>query len=290
MYSLPVNVLWVSKCKYIHEILNNHVHDCFHLFYVKKGKGRMIVNGVEQPLKENMIYFFPPGIVHGFFPDESSPAYTIEVKFIALDDKFRKKLKTLEYVIGNCTANFCMKLEELVLEALYKPLLYQDIINADFLRLLLEMIRNSDRAALDKPYLPEEMKESSLCNKGDMKNVIEYINSNFSRHITLQDLASIGMMSSTCLCKLFNNFFKASPMQYVNNVRLSKARELLMYSDFNITQISEMTGFKSVHYFSRYFKKKENMTPVDFKSSVHENVRILLDDDFKIRCINCDAG
>jgi len=65
-------------------------------------------------------------------------------------------------------------------------------------------------------------------------------------------------------------------MQYINNFRISKAKELMMYSDFNITQISELVGFQSVHYFSRYFKNKERITPSEFRKGVKDNIYVYL--------------
>ena len=80
----------------------------------------------------------------------------------------------------------------------------------------------------------------------------------------------------THLNKIFKEAFNISPMQYTNNFRLEKAKELMMYSDFNISQISELVGFSSIHYFSRYFKKRENISPSEYRSNVKNNIYIYL--------------
>ena len=54
-------------------------------------------------------------------------------------------------------------------------------------------------------------------------------------------------------------------MKYVNWVRIERAKILLAVTDKSITDIAEAVGFGSVHYFSRFFKDKEKLTPNDYR-------------------------
>lgn len=56
-----------------------------------------------------------------------------------------------------------------------------------------------------------------------------------------------------------------TPVQYINRMRLRKAKELLATTDKSITEIAMTAGFQSIHYFSRYFKEKERISPLLYR-------------------------
>ena len=72
------------------------------------------------------------------------PLNTIEVKFTILDTELSKLLELLQHRIECRTHSFHFRLEELVMEALYKPKFHKEIINIGFTRLLFELIRNDE--------------------------------------------------------------------------------------------------------------------------------------------------
>jgi AraC-like DNA-binding protein len=65
-------------------------------------------------------------------------------------------------------------------------------------------------------------------------------------------------------------------------MRLFKAKELLKYSDMNITQISEQTGFQSLHYFSRFFTQKEGISPYEFRQKYGRNICLYFEEEQKV--------
>ena len=54
-------------------------------------------------------------------------------------------------------------------------------------------------------------------------------------------------------------------MQYILNIRIEKAKALLENTDLSISEISDMTGMQSQHYFSRIFKKYTNISPSEYR-------------------------
>jgi AraC-like DNA-binding protein len=62
-----------------------------------------------------------------------------------------------------------------------------------------------------------------------------------------------------------------TPILYLNWIRIEKAKDLLENTDTSISEISELIGFQSIHYFSRYFKKKENCTPTEYRIRHSQN-------------------
>ncbi|NSW91010.1 MAG: helix-turn-helix transcriptional regulator [Firmicutes bacterium] len=280
MFSLPVEVMWVSKCKYDNIILDKHTHKFYHMFFIRNGEGSIFVDGKDYTVSKNDVYFCHPEIVHGLMAQSASPLNTIEVKFTVIDTELSKLLETLQHKIECKYQSFPFRLEELVMEALHKPRFYKEIVNTGFTRILFELVRN------DENFFTNHINEISETVKGTIKDkegncfnllkIIDYINENYHEKITLKKLSDIGAVSLAHLNKLFRKNFNVSPMQYINNLRILKAKELMMYSDFNITQISELVGFQSIHYFSRCFKEKEKVTPNEFRKDVKDNIYIYL--------------
>jgi len=67
-------------------------------------------------------------------------------------------------------------------------------------------------------------------------------------------------------------------MQYFIMLRISKAKELLLFSDMNITQIAGSVGFNNARYFSQVFKQKELMTPAEYAKKYKPNLYFYLKD------------
>ena len=83
--------------------------------------------------------------------------------------------------------------------------------------------------------------------------------------ITLEKLARLIHFNKSYLIEQFKEAMGVLPMKYLNEMRMEKAKELLITTEKSITDVATETGFQSIHYFSRTFKKKENMTPHDYR-------------------------
>jgi len=94
---------------------------------------------------------------------------------------------------------------------------------------------------------------------------LKYLNENFHRKITLDDLAGEAHTSKFHLRRLFCKAMGSSPTEHLMRLRVSKAKELLRLSAYSISQISEKAGFENTSYFIKLFRKYENMTPNEFR-------------------------
>lgn len=92
--------------------------------------------------------------------------------------------------------------------------------------------------------------------------VVLYIEKNFSSKITLEELAQIGCISVSKLCKDFKNTFNCTIFEYILNLRLSYAHNLFLYNPKAMTKdVAFACGFNDVSYFCRAFKAKFGKTP-----------------------------
>ncbi len=83
---------------------------------------------------------------------------------------------------------------------------------------------------------------------------------------TVEELAKQSGMSTVHLRRLFASSVGASPVKYLNNLRLNKAKSMLATTDYSIEQIALSIGMKDRYYFSRLFKKETGITPTAYRN------------------------
>lgn len=104
---------------------------------------------------------------------------------------------------------------------------------------------------------------SSVCQT--IAPAIKYVEKNYSNNdISNKALADICNISEVYLRKLFLKHLKLTPKQYITEIRISKAKQLLSDGNIKIKAVSEECGFDSSYNFTRFFKNKTGITPTEY--------------------------
>ena len=90
---------------------------------------------------------------------------------------------------------------------------------------------------------------------------LKYIANNFTKPIKNEELASLCKISTVYFRKLFCEVFGISPINYVHELRIKKAMEMLRSDYSNITDIAFTLGYNSIYEFSKDFKKHTGVSP-----------------------------
>ena len=113
--------------------------------------------------------------------------------------------------------------------------------------------------------------ESTLQTRKDykrilqLKNVVKFIEKNYTRPLTLQELSASVSMSPKYFCRFFSEMTHQTPMDYLNRQRIAKACIQLDTTDDSITDVAYSNGFNDLSYFIRTFKKYKGTTPGKYK-------------------------
>jgi two-component system response regulator YesN len=97
------------------------------------------------------------------------------------------------------------------------------------------------------------------------KRAIDYINEHYHQNLSLSDVAEALKISSYYLSRVFHQKIGVTFTDYLTNLRIEKAKEMLVKDMTSIKEISLSTGFNSQIYFSKVFRKATGMTPNDFR-------------------------
>lgn len=98
------------------------------------------------------------------------------------------------------------------------------------------------------------------------RKIIQYIKSNYAKKITLEDVSDYVYMNATYISKLFKKSTGINLSDFITELRINKAKELLRTSDMKVYEISERVGFNSSKYFINVFRSKTGVTPSNYKN------------------------
>lgn len=93
-----------------------------------------------------------------------------------------------------------------------------------------------------------------------------FIEQNFSRLLTIEGIAKEAALSEYYFFRLFKTVFRQSPYQYISQLRLAHARNLIEQNNMSISEIARKTGFTDLHIFSKAFKRVYGQSPALYKS------------------------
>lgn len=105
-------------------------------------------------------------------------------------------------------------------------------------------------------------------NEELVREVKAYIQNHYTRGITLNELASQFSVSTGYLSKMFLDYVGENFTEYLNMIRVNKAKELLKTTDKKIYQIADQVGFNDSYYFSSWFKKIVGVTPTTYRENL----------------------
>lgn len=249
------------------EIIGIHCHTFFEIFLIFRGRVIHCINGKKQPLCEGSLVFIRPDDIHYYEKDGESDFQVINLAFT------REMIEGLFNYFGHSTSlNSIVKAEELPDVTLTstdrESLLYRferlNIlpssnlleINIELKVLLSELILYFLPYYLwrEKSMLPDWLEH--ICKLMELKE-------NFvDGHTKIQQLTG---RTPEYICRTFKKYFDLTPTEYVNQLRLNYAKNLLMNSDESIIDICFNSGFENLSHFYHCFKKQYNFSPSVFR-------------------------
>lgn len=99
-----------------------------------------------------------------------------------------------------------------------------------------------------------------------MEQALCYIKDNYSKKISIEDIAKMAHLSSSHLFAIFKKQMGVSPISFLNNYRMSIAAELLQGTTKSISQIASEVGIDDSIYFNKMFKKHYQMSPTEYRN------------------------
>ncbi|MBZ4646783.1 MAG: AraC family transcriptional regulator [Clostridia bacterium] len=135
---------------------------------------------------------------------------------------------------------------------------YKKIASCNLLKLLI---------IISREYATTEIENSQTHFRKSfikVKNIIDYINKECHKKLTSQDIENIFESNYDYLNRVFHSITGYTILNYLNIVRINKAKELIESTSMNFSEIGYLVGIDNPYYFSKLFKKYTGMTPTEY--------------------------
>lgn len=230
-----------------------HYHASYELYYLQTGNRDYFIEDKLFPVSAGDFVLIPPGKLHrtggeygeriliGFTTDFLSTVYTQDVIDRLVTCFSHWKLTPSAVQQKTCT------------DLLKKLLETEDKITSALLlgMLLLELDSCTKHTFDENPINP----------------FVSYINKNFADITSLADIASHFYISKHHLCRIFKSTMKITVIDYLNQIRIKNACQMLLFTKKNIGSIAEACGYHSTAYFSRVFKEIIGTSPKEYRKT-----------------------
>ncbi|MBE6550851.1 MAG: helix-turn-helix domain-containing protein [Ruminococcaceae bacterium] len=265
-----VNVLWVAKYPPNAGRGLSHKHEFYQLTYPLSG--RIIVNE-EFYVNKGEAMLAPPERYHSFFSvkEDESRAVVFDCKFTVTDPELHSSLAAMDFKLTFSDFPRILRYTESIIEeANEKSLFYQQNIDSILTTLLVGTVRDSRKSIYNTKDVSNDPAAVLKAfddngNKADINMLREYIDGNAEKISCLEDLSAFMHINKTTLTEIFRRSFGTTPMKYVNHRRFLLARDMLLHTNMTVSEISEKTGFGSIHYFCKVFKDKAGISPMAYR-------------------------
>ena len=236
-------------------------HSYWELTYVDKGELLTTIDGVSYHLKQGDLIFYAPMQFHtqSTFEKISSSYLTINFKM------------NFNHADLLCNKIFSLKRDSYfivtkLIEELSNDNLYSNDLSLCYLKqLIIQMLRLDNSHFHSKPTTNmQQTYENELLN-----DILLYIDNNIYEKISVSTLCEHFCISTSMLHSLFRKNMNNTAKNYINELKLSKSKELIRNSTHTLSEISEMLGFSSIHYFSKKFKSYFNISPTEYSKSIY---------------------
>lgn len=245
--------------RYLFDIQKGRILNEYQLLYITKGKGLFSSepSGLCQ-IREGSMFLLFPGERHTYRPDESTGwnEYWIGFNGAIMDEWVRNGFFTKENPVFNVGVN-----EEII--SLYKKaIMIADAQEANYQQALAGIVCNLVCMAI---YLSRNKDFNSSNISAQINSAKIAVHENIST-ITPEELARLVCMSYSKFRKIFKEYTGFAPSQYIQEVRINMAKEMLTNTSRSIKEIAFELGYENKDYFFTVFKKVVGITPANYRS------------------------
>jgi AraC-like DNA-binding protein len=254
-------------------------HDFFEISYIQQGRGTLVVDTRSFPLREGDTFIMGDSEFHTVLAAGGAPALrAISIAFLpGLVFEASRADFPLEYLgpfyrtgrdFANVIARDQPSLGSLpgLIRRLHEELQAQGPFFAlaarnCLLEMLLLIARHYDLRSTDLGLYNRRRSEIER-----LKNAFAYIENHGEETITLEQVASAACMSQSYFCKVFKRVTGHTLKEYILRLRIDRARQLLLLRDLPISEIALRTGFASLGYFDRVFRRIAGCSPHSWRA------------------------
>ena len=252
-----------------------HSHEEFELNFIEHATGaKRVIGDHMEEIHELELVLVGPNLQHGWFTHKCASdeikEITIQFHRDLFDDKFLQR-NQMNFIRNMFELSFrgILFSKETILSI--KPRLI-DLPKKQGFDSVMELISilhdlsisRNIKALSDVSF---SNLEATTYNSRRIEKIMQYLNRNFEKNITLSEAAKIASMSDVAFSRFFKMRSGKTFIDTVNEIRLGHASRMLIDTTQSITEVAYKCGFNNISNFNRIFKKKKDCTPNEFREA-----------------------
>ena len=267
-----IEPLWIAR--YDYEPLWHlppHAHDdYFQIILIVSGTGDAVIGADHRAFGPGQLLFLRPRLVHSLTAGSNEPVRTLDTKFLLHRQNLRTACRRLPSFHPRIDERAVALLEAIHAEARR----HGPFSNALCQTLLLRLLETgTDEAAGRLPSTPLPPTVFAGADADLAQRLERYLRENCAQPIDQRKLSAALHYSYRHLHNVWLKHHRASPLQALWHYRVDRATQLIRYSDYELKRIAELTGFATVHHFTRVFTRIAGISPARWRERERAGVR-----------------
>ncbi len=263
---------------YAHFTYPWHFHSEYEIIYIEKGTGTRFVGNSIEKFGDGEVLFIGSNLPHYLKSDDSYHAeksglrakgtivqfekdfmhYSLNYypQFIGIKRLFKEANAGVIFPVG-CSEKLIWLLNRIPLDKGFDQII-------TLLQILGEMSNIKTRRMISTQM------DNFPAQKGikRLDKIISFINKNYTRKITLEEIASYSAMNPSAFCRYFKKETGKSFVNFVTEMRIGYACKLLLMNKLNVSQVGAECGFENISHFNKSFKKVKGYSPSDYRKEM----------------------
>lgn len=253
-----------------------HWHYYMEIVYVVKGNVKMQAENKEYIMGPGEMIVFHPKAVHAFYhaneEEVTLAVFKVDINSMTFTSHYSPRLSNIfkaaekkkESIIINAEyvreAQIDVIFHHCIEEIEKNEYGYDIVVFGDMYRLLILIVRFWQRNGfrIDQDVFFRE-------DNYDIYNILPYISNHLDGELKVSQIAESCGLSYSYFAKRFQEVYGKSCKEYIEDMRVYKVEHLLLFTDFDLTYISQITGFSDCSHMIKSFKQRKNVTPKQFR-------------------------
>lgn len=255
---LPFYITSIGSLENQHYVNRPEGYTSYHWLHCTSGSGTLSISGKEYVVDAGTAFLFFPGVPHEYYAvREPWTSFWITFDGYAVAEL----MSVLD--IGSFEIYHISDMKRL--DALHADIHYE--ASSERPQRGVECSHRLYRFLLELKSFTSTWESRSRSKKnGQLQPVLDFIERDYGRNISLAEMAVVAGITPQHICRLFRQSYDMRPFEYLNRLRLQKAKEMLVSpSNPPLKEIAASAGYNDTSYFCSVFKENEGMTPVEFK-------------------------
>lgn len=230
------------------------------LIYVVSGTAECTVNGVPYSYQKGDVLWLRTGDIYSAYVKELPWEY-IAIYFTLYQEFDSSAFTDVWNPVFRLNDSRRLKILFHNAKRLYIQKKFGYLIEIDIqLRTILSLLIQERKQELEQKNTPSLLQPA-----------MDFIFANYLKQtITVKELSKLCHVSSRHFSRLFLEKYQTSPIEFIQNLKLQRAKNLLESTTLSISEIAMQTGFSDIFYFSKLFKKVEGLSPSQYRKLFHK--------------------